>query len=114
MSHSDAYYQQVLDILILQGKLALIDDSKTFDIMLMKRKALSLYWEFLFTSPIFQTEDMIKQHQLLQRVAGLIDQGLLKTTVSKEIGKISAVNLRLAHQLIESGQVKGNLVLSGF
>lgn len=35
LTHSDDYYQQVLDILIPQGKLALIDDPKTFDIMPM-------------------------------------------------------------------------------
>ncbi len=114
LTHSDDYYQQVLDILIPQGKLALIDDPKTFDIMPMKRKALSLHWEFMFTRPVFQTEDMIKQHQLLQRVAGLIDQGILKTTISEEVGKISAENLRFAHQMIESGKVKGKLVLAGF
>ncbi|MDR5617056.1 zinc-binding alcohol dehydrogenase family protein [Arsenophonus sp.] len=114
LTHSDDYYQQVLDILIPQGKLALIDDPKTFDIMPMKRKALSLHWEFMFTRPVFQTEDMIKQHQLLQRVAGLIDQGILKTTISEELGKISAENLRFAHQMIESGKVKGKLVLAGF
>lgn len=114
LTHSDDYYQQVLDILIPQGKLALIDDPKTFDIMPMKRKALSLHWEFMFTRPVFQTEDMIKQHQLLERVAGLIDQGILKTTISEEVGKISAENLRFAHQMIESGKVKGKLVLAGF
>lgn len=114
LTHSDDYYQQVLEILIPQGKLALIDDPKTLDIMPMKRKALSLHWEFMFTRPVFQTKDMIKQHQLLQRVAGLIDQGILKTTISEEMGKISAENLRLAHQRIESGKVWGKLVLAGF
>lgn len=29
LTHSDDYYQQVLEILIPQGKLALIDDPKT-------------------------------------------------------------------------------------
>ncbi|MFS1539096.1 MAG: zinc-binding dehydrogenase [Candidatus Phlomobacter fragariae] len=71
-------------------------------------------WEFMFTRPVFQTEDMIKQHQLLQRLAELIDQCILTTTVSEQIVKISAENLHLAHQRIESGQVKGKLVLAGF
>lgn len=54
----------------------------------MKRKALSLHWEFMFTRPVFQTKDMIKQHQLLQRVAGLIDQGILKPPSVKKWVKL--------------------------
>ncbi|MFS1563318.1 MAG: hypothetical protein ACL7AX_06740 [Candidatus Arsenophonus phytopathogenicus] len=53
LTHSDDYSQQVLDILIPQGKLALIDNPKTFDIMPMKRKAFSLHWEFMFTRTVF-------------------------------------------------------------
>ncbi|HGJ5869075.1 hypothetical protein [Arsenophonus nasoniae] len=43
-----------------------------------------------------------------------MQQCLLKTTISEEMGKISAENLRLAHQRIESGKVWGKLVLAGF
>ncbi|HGJ5869061.1 zinc-binding alcohol dehydrogenase family protein [Arsenophonus nasoniae] len=97
LTHSDDYYQQVLEILIPQGKLALIDDPKTLDIMPMKRKALSLHWEFMFTRPVFQTKDMIKQHQLLQRVAGLIDQGILKGTVAKIVMRLPYFLVKVLH-----------------
>jgi NADPH:quinone reductase-like Zn-dependent oxidoreductase len=82
--------------------------------MPMKRKALSLHWELMFTRSLFETPDMIKQHELLNRVAELIDQGVLKTTLGEHFGTINAANLRRAHAVIESHQAKGKIVLEGF
>lgn len=48
------------------------------------------------------------------RVAELIDAGVLKTTVGEHFGRIEAANLRRAHALIESGKAMGKIVLEGF
>jgi NADPH:quinone reductase-like Zn-dependent oxidoreductase len=97
-----------------QGQLALIDDPKTLDVVPMKRKALSLHWELMFTRSLYETPDMIAQHHLLDRVAELIDQGVLKTTLGEHFGTINAANLRRAHAVIESGKATGKIVLEGF
>ena len=47
---------------------------------------------------------MLKQHELLNRVAGLVDAGVLRTTIAETIGTINAANLKKAHALIESGR----------
>jgi NADPH:quinone reductase-like Zn-dependent oxidoreductase len=57
---------------------------------------------------------MIAQHELLNRVSLLIDQGVLKTTLGEHFGTINAENLRRAHAVIESGKAKGKIVLEGF
>ena len=79
-----------------------------------KRKSLSVHWELMFTRSLYQTEDMIKQHQLLETVSSLIDDGVIRTTVGEHFGSISASNLKRAHALIESGKAKGKIVLEGF
>ncbi|MFG8317959.1 zinc-binding dehydrogenase, partial [Pseudomonas aeruginosa] len=84
------------------------------DIGKLKQKSLSLHWEFMYTRSMFQTDDMVEQHRLLERVAGLIDEGVLKTTVGEHFGRIDAANLRRAHALLESGKAKGKIVLEGF
>ncbi|MCY1391372.1 Zinc-type alcohol dehydrogenase-like protein [compost metagenome] len=68
----------------------------------------------MYTRSMFQTPDMIEQHRLLERVAELIDQGVLKTTLGEHFGRIDAANLRRAHALLESGRAKGKIVLEGF
>jgi NADPH:quinone reductase-like Zn-dependent oxidoreductase len=57
---------------------------------------------------------MIKQHELLTRVAEMIDAGSLRTTLGEHFGVINAGNLRRAHTLIESGRAVGKIVLEGF
>jgi zinc-binding alcohol dehydrogenase family protein len=114
LTHTDMHFEQLIEALRPQGQLALIDDPKSLDVMPMKRKALSLHWELMFTRSLFQTPDMIKQHELLERVAALIDTGVLRTTLGQHYGVINAANLIRAHELIESGTAKGKIVLEGF
>ncbi len=114
LTHTDSYYTQLVDVLAPQGKLALIDDPETLDVVPLKRKAISLHWELMFTRSLFQTADMQRQHDILQRVSQLIDDQTLKTTAGEHHGQINAANLRKAHALIESGRARGKIVLSGF
>ncbi|UZE24463.1 zinc-binding alcohol dehydrogenase family protein [Pseudomonas sp. B21-056] len=114
LTQTDQHLDQLVEALAPQGKLALIDDPKALDVTKLKRKSLSLHWEFMYTRSLFETADMIEQHNLLNRVAGLIDAGTLKTTVGEHFGTINAENLRRAHALLESGKAKGKIVLEGF
>lgn len=110
-----AYYQQFIDVLAPQGKLALIDDPvEALDIRPLKLKSLSLHWELMFTRSLFQTPDQIAQQQLLREVSVLVDAGLLRSTAGQHLGQINAANLRQAHSLLEQGKVIGKLVLAGF
>ena len=68
----------------------------------------------MFTRSLYQTEDMIEQHRLLERVSSLVDSGVLRTTLGEHFGRIDAANLRRAHALLESGKARGKIVLEGF
>ncbi|TMN20428.1 zinc-binding alcohol dehydrogenase family protein [Pseudoxanthomonas sp. X-1] len=114
LTHTGSYYEQFIELLAPQGQLALIDDLPSLDAMPLKPKSLSLHWESMFTRSVFQTPDMQAQHDLLTRVAALIDAGTLRTTFGEHYGTLNAANLRRAHALIESGKAKGKLVLEGF
>lgn len=94
--------------------MGVIDDPQTLDVMPLKRKAISLHWELMFTRAIFETADMQRQHEILQNVSRLIDDGTLRSTLGDHYGPITADNLRKAHALIESGKARGKIVLAGF
>lgn len=115
LTHTDQHYPVLVELLKPQGKFGLIDDPEgALDIGLLKRRSLSLHWEFMFTRPLFQTEDMKAQHQLLNEVADLVDAGVLRTTLREHLGPIDAASLRRAHERLESGSTIGKLVLGGF
>ncbi|MQA42546.1 zinc-binding alcohol dehydrogenase family protein [Rugamonas aquatica] len=114
LNQTDQHWNAIAELVAPQGKVALIDDPAAIDVRLLKRKSVSLHWEFMFTRSMFETADMQKQHQLLNDVATLVDTGVIKTTLAERYGKINAANLKRAHALIESNRAKGKLVLEGF
>lgn len=114
LTQTDQHLAELVEALMPQGRLALIDDPKSLDVSLLKRKSLSLHWEFMYTRSLFETPDMIEQHHLLDRVADLVDAGTLRTTVGEHFGRIDAANLKRAHALLESGKARGKIVLEGF
>ena len=115
LTHTDQHYEQLVQLLAPQGKLALIDDPQSLlDIRLLKQKSISLHWEFMFTRSLFETVDMAAQHQLLTDVGRLVQQGQVKTTLKQLMTPINAANLRQAHQLLESGKAVGKIVLQGW
>ncbi|MDC0713506.1 zinc-binding alcohol dehydrogenase family protein [Stigmatella sp. ncwal1] len=114
LTHTNTHFAQIVEALAPQGKVALIDDPEAIDVRQLKRKSASLHWELMFTRSMYQTADMKRQHDLLGRVAALIDAGTLKTTFSEHFGTINAKNLQRAHALIESNKARGKIVLEGF
>ena len=109
------HWNTAVELIRPQGGIVSIDDT---DLPMpmggMKTKAASFHWEFMFARSMHQTPDMIEQHHLLSYVAGQIDAGNIKTTVSEVLSPINAANMREAHRLVETGQAKGKIVVEGF
>lgn len=115
LTQTHLHYAEIVKALAPQGRLSLIDDPATpLDVMLLKGKSLSLRWESMFTRSMFQTPDMQAQHELLNRVAQLVDEGRIRSTLGEHFGAINAANLKRAHAFIESGVARGKVVLEGF
>ena len=114
LNNTHKYIESFVEVMKPKGKLALIDDPESLDVAKLKQKSLSLHWEFMFTRSMFETDDMAEQSRLLAHVASLIDEGKIRTTVGKHLGKINAANLIDAHKILEEGRAIGKLVLEGF
>jgi NADPH2:quinone reductase len=114
LTNTDQHYKALAELIAPQGKFGLIDDPPEFNVAVFKGKAVSIHWESMFTRSSFQTPDMIAQHRLLNDVADLVDNGVLRTTLDQTFGTINAANLRRAHALIESGKSRGKIVLEGW
>jgi NADPH2:quinone reductase len=111
----DKHWQGISEVVSPQGVVCAIDDpTSSLDLKLLKRKSVTFVWEFMFTRSLFETEDMIEQHILLNRIAEGVDAGTLKSTLTQRLEPISAENLRHAHELLESNKMIGKLVLEHF
>ena len=113
-TNSVDHLAEIAEAIAPQGRFGLIDDPKALNMLPLKRKSVSTHWEMMFTRSLLQTSDMIEQHELLNAVARLVDDGKIRTTLAEVVGPINAKNLRKAHAMIESGRTRGKLVLDGF
>jgi len=111
----DGYWQAMSELIAPQGSLvAIVGNTKPLPMDLVRSKSATLCWELMFTRPRFKTPDMIQQHFLLNQVGEWLDEGRLKGTLRETLTPINAVNLRKAHEKLESGTTIGKLVLRGW
>lgn len=112
---TDGHWDAATDLVRPQGALvSIVENRGPLDQGLLKRKSATFAWEFMFTRSMFQTPDMVKQHELLERVSAWVDGGALRTTANGPPKVISAANLRAAHQALEAGSAIGKLVFEGW
>lgn len=113
-THTEHHLSAIAELIAPQGRFALIDDPASLDIVPFKRKSVSVHWELMFTRPLYGTPDLADQGRLLDEVAGLVDAGAIRTTLTERLSPISAANLTAAHRQIESATTRGKIVLEGW
>jgi len=114
LTASERYLPLFPTIVAPFGHIALIDDPKSFDIVPLKRKSITVGWELMYTRSLYGTPDMIEQHRILEEVSQLVDAGLLAATLTDTVTPINAANLKRVHGIVESGKAVGKIVLTGF
>ncbi|KMQ61382.1 NADPH:quinone reductase [Chryseobacterium angstadtii] len=106
------YWNDFVQLIKPQGRIGSISDpGQPVDLRLLKGKSVSFHWELMFTRSTFQTDDMEEQHKILDKVAELIDNGTLQTTLGKMYTGFTADHLKAAHELQESGKAIGKTVI---
>ena len=110
--HTGGMISAFAEVLRPGGAITAIDEPEGLDILPLKDKSIAFHWEFMFTRPLFQTPDMIAQHEALERIAELADAGSIRTTLTAELSPFSAATLREAHAMVEDGHMTGKVVVA--
>jgi zinc-binding alcohol dehydrogenase family protein len=113
-AHTGGMIDSFAEILRPFGAVTAIDEPEGLDLLPLKNKSITFHWEFMFTRPLFGPPDMIVQHDLLDRVADLVNEGTIRTTLSTELSPFNAETMRRAHAMVEEGHMTGKVVVSGF
>lgn len=109
---TNLYWDIMAELIKPQGHIASITGSSTpVALNKLKNKSASFSWEFMYTRPAFQTDDMIEQHHILNKVTELLDNGTLKTTLKETFTGFTVDNFKRAHQQLESGKTIGKIVV---
>lgn len=78
----------------------------------LKPKSVTWHWEYMFTRPTLLMDDPY-QGQLLTELARLVDAGTIRSTLTQTLEPLDAATLRRAHELVESSQTIGKVVVTG-
>jgi NADPH2:quinone reductase len=108
------HWRAICEMVAPQGAVCAIDDFMEMEIGRLKSKAASFHWESMFTRAIHNTPDMIEQHKLLNELAGLVEAGTIRHTMTKQLGRIEAAHILEGHALVESGTMIGKAVAEGW
>ncbi len=68
-TNTERHLAEIVELIVPQGRFALIDDPASFDINPFKRKSVSAHWEFMFTRSMFGTADIAEQGRLLNEIS---------------------------------------------
>lgn len=108
------HFQNMVDVIKPQGRICTIVETKEpLPISKLQSKSAAFLWELMFTRPMFETPDVVRQHEILDEAARLFDAGTLRTTHTQSFGPLRAETLRDAHAQIETGRTIGKVTLGG-
>jgi len=109
-AHSAGQIETYARIVKPFGQIVAIDDGPR-DVQPLKPKSIAWHWEFMFTTPLHAPEST-HQHEILDRVAALVDSGEVRATTRTVLRPISAETIRDGHRLVEGGRVIGKVVIT--
>lgn len=114
--NTETYWETTADLLAPLGTLGLIvETAKPVDIgNPFRLKSPRIVWEYMPARARFQTTDMHRQGEILTDLARRCDAGNFPKIATRNLGEISAANLREAHAAMETGSAHGKWVLSGW
>ena len=107
---SSSNVEAYADILRPRGQVVAIDDPDEIEPLKLKPKSITWHWEFMFTRPLYEP-DSPYQHEILEKVASLVDPGEIVTTRTRTLRGITATTLQEAHREVEESASIGKLVV---
>lgn len=112
LHNTEAYFEAAARLVKPLGHVgSIVESHQPLPLGLLKDKAASFDWEFMFAKPKYQI-NLASQGAFLAQLAQLVDSGAIHTTVTKTFSEISPTTLQQAHALVEAGHMLGKVVLT--
>ncbi|BFM44766.1 zinc-binding alcohol dehydrogenase family protein [Flavobacterium sp. CFS9] len=109
---TNSYWDIMVELIKPQGHIASITGSSDpVALNKLKNKSASFSWELMYTRSMYETDDMQEQHVILNKLADLLDQGILKSTLNLTLTGLTVDNFKKAHELLESGKTIGKIAI---
>ncbi|MCL6637607.1 MAG: zinc-binding alcohol dehydrogenase family protein [Alicyclobacillus sp.] len=109
----DNHWDGLTEVLAPQGTLcSILPPLTAHDWRPLFEKSATWCFELMFTRSRWQTPDMERQHQILERAADLLEAGVLRTTLRETLAPLSAQTLTEAFARLQGGHTIGKIGLT--
>ncbi len=110
---TDQHFDAMAALIAPEGMIcSLVNSKKSYDMNVLKTKSAGFIWEFMFTRPMFKTNNMTAHHNILNNIATLLDEGKIISTLRHTLGPITPQNISQAHRQLLSGHTLGKIALT--
>lgn len=115
LNNLDAHWNEIAEIIKPDGQVATTTENHhLIDLQKLTKKRVTFSWEWMYSKSYYQTEDIISQHKILNKIAQLYENRKLQPINKINYASINAANLKKAHAAVETGHMIGKVVLTGW
>lgn len=108
-----AHWEAMAELIAPEGRIAsVVESHQHLDLTRLMLKSVVFAWENMSTRPLFNTSSMQRQHDILDRLAELVDSGKIASTLGTTLNGLSAANLREGHRRLEAGTMVGKVSIA--
>jgi NADPH2:quinone reductase len=105
------YFDTMAEIIAPQGRIvSIVEVSKPLDLGKLFSKKVSFSWEMMFTKSMYKTDDLKSQHDILNKISKLIDEGKIIHTAKNILGVLSKDSLEKGLNEVATGASVGKSV----
>lgn len=111
LQHTNAYWSLVLQTIKPFGHIvSIVETTAPIDMAPLKNRGVQFSWVFMFAKANYGIA-METQGQALSKISQLLEEGKIKSTLTKTYHGLTAENIRQATQDVESGRMIGKVVV---
>ena len=113
LNDTDGHWETIADLIAPMGHICtIVENEHPLDMNKLKLKSAALHWELMYTRSMFTTPDIAEQGEILKRVAALVDEGKVRTTLSDTLHGLTVESIEAAHAKVLDGHMQGKVVVA--
>ena len=109
---TNLHWEATSELIKPQGHIcSIVENDKPLEMKVIRSKSVSFTWELMFTRSMYQTDDMVAQHHILNNIADLLDNKTIQSSLTTTLEGLTVENFKKAHAMQESGKSIGKTVI---
>ena len=113
LTNVDDHMENMAEIILPQGKIcSILPAFKPLHLAFFS-KSITFSYELMYTRSVYQTADMVAQHHILTQLSDWVEEGKVRSTMTKHLSPLNPETLKRAYENLLTGRAIGKIVVEG-